>query len=146
MTLTNVENLSAQELKTLSRTGCPDEVKNDPELGKRYLQARSDAKLRDERMAQQGALITELQVQSAAMRLELRGLTAKLTDSEYEREQLSNQVVRTENLAQQVDSLTEQTRLLTTQRDTARMALDVLKEQFTQRTAPKSLWQRIRNK
>jgi hypothetical protein len=51
-------------------------------LASRYVQSRTDAKLRDERMAEMGAEITELQATLAASEKAGEALAAKLADAE----------------------------------------------------------------
>lgn len=62
MTLQEIENLSYDELKANRETVLAD-VKNSKfaEVAERYLQARIDAKQRDEKLAEQGKTITLLQ-------------------------------------------------------------------------------------
>lgn len=61
MTITDIENLSAAELKerreelAAAIAGSPSE-----ELASRYVQARMDAKLRDDKLSEQGTTITAL--------------------------------------------------------------------------------------
>lgn len=60
--LTRVENMTAQELKD-SRSELIEDLTsfgNVTELAQRYVQARLDAKMRDEKMAEQGKQITDL--------------------------------------------------------------------------------------
>lgn len=82
MNIAEIENLSADELKT-RREGLKAElaVEIEPEtLALRFLQAREDAKRRDEKLSEQGKEITKLQ---AAVDVATTGLakSAKETES-----------------------------------------------------------------
>lgn len=62
MTLTEIENLSAAELKSRKDELVAAASQADPaELAVRYVQARTDASLRDEKLSEQGKTITTLQ-------------------------------------------------------------------------------------
>lgn len=61
MTLIEIENLSATELKERRAELETEAAKGDAaELAKRFVQARFDAKSRDEKLSEQGATITSL--------------------------------------------------------------------------------------
>lgn len=62
MTITEIENLTAAELKS-RRDQLIAEAQKAPadEVARRYVQARQDAAMRDEKMAEQGRTITALQ-------------------------------------------------------------------------------------
>lgn len=82
MTLETIENLSAADLKTKAAELVAEAVKVEPaELAKRYVQARLDAKMRDEVLAKQGETVTALQTglkaaeqQNAALAAQCQGL------------------------------------------------------------------------
>lgn len=58
MTLIDIENMTADALKAVRQQAVADLGGSD--LAERYVQARLDAKLRDERLAEQGRTITAL--------------------------------------------------------------------------------------
>jgi len=61
MNLTDIENLTAAQLKAQSIELSEEAAKSDPkELAKRYIKARIDAATRDEKLAEQGKTITSL--------------------------------------------------------------------------------------
>lgn len=60
MTTIEIENLSSAELKT-KREELAEAIKGEADLAARYVQARFDAKQRDEKLAEQGKTITILQ-------------------------------------------------------------------------------------
>lgn len=68
MKLHEIENLSVAELKA-RRSELATAIANEPvqEIASRYIQARTDAKARDEKLAEQGKAIADLekQLQSA---------------------------------------------------------------------------------
>ena len=72
MTITEIENLPLAELKVRRLELIAEaEVADASELAERYLQARADAKARDEKLAEQGVTIAALQewvhIQKAAL-------------------------------------------------------------------------------
>lgn len=86
MTIQDVENLSAAELKA-DRNKIADllgaELTADSLAG-RYVQARYDAKARDEKLAEQGVMITVMQDGMAAAKAQIELLTKNLKDKEAE--------------------------------------------------------------
>lgn len=63
----DIENMSVAELKA-SKNAIIAELQASPaELAARYVQARLDAKMRDEKLAQQGKYITQLEQTLAAL-------------------------------------------------------------------------------
>jgi chromosome segregation ATPase len=61
MTFSEIENLPAAELKArFNELAAAARKLNAEELASRYVQARLDSKLRDEKLAEQGATITNL--------------------------------------------------------------------------------------
>lgn len=81
MTLTDVENLTAAELKA-KRSEIVKSIEGEKvpveDLITRYLQARLDAKVRDEKLAGQGATITALQQGLTVATEKVAGLESKL--------------------------------------------------------------------
>lgn len=65
MTLTEIENLALSDLKA-KREEIVKEL-GGGELAQRYVQARTDAKMRDEKLAEQGKTIEALQAGHAAL-------------------------------------------------------------------------------
>lgn len=66
MTITEIENLTSAELKE-RKPAILESLKTESvvTLAERYFLARLDAKMRDEKLAQQGRLITELQAKAS---------------------------------------------------------------------------------
>lgn len=73
MTTTDVENLSYAKLKE-QHDELVKAMQDQPpdDLARRYVQARTDAKARDEKMSEQGKTITELQLAIKALRKQCR--------------------------------------------------------------------------
>ena len=81
MSLHEIENLTHAELKAqrdeLVKAAAHEHV---ADLAARYVQARTDAKARDEKLAEQGATITALTAGNAAMQQKIADLDTRLVD------------------------------------------------------------------
>lgn len=78
MKISEIESLSFAELKT-RRAGILAGLDEAPEvLAKRYLQARTDATMRDEKLAEQGATIKDLSTDLMAAKKQIAALEKKL--------------------------------------------------------------------
>ena len=77
MTIQDIENLTFAELKASGKK-IVDELGGN-ELAARYVQARTDAKQRDEKLAEQGQTIANLNAALAASRAELANVKAVLS-------------------------------------------------------------------
>ena len=79
MTLEQIENMSVAELKA-TRTELIEAARGLPpeDVAARYVQARTDAKARDETLAKQGRTITALQDGAAAAKQQVESLRADL--------------------------------------------------------------------
>jgi hypothetical protein len=75
MQIHEVENLPAAELKT--RKAELIEALGGGELAQRYVQARTDAKMRDEKLAEQGGMIAALTNGNAALEEKLQSLSTR---------------------------------------------------------------------
>lgn len=83
MNIEAVENLSFAELKANRKKILKDLADVSAEdLAARYLQARTDAKQRDEKMLQQGEMITALQSDLQSTRNEISGLREQVAQLE----------------------------------------------------------------
>ena len=81
MNLQDVENLSAADLKTRKKELLAAIKADAPaELADRYIQARTDAKVRDEAMAKQGKTIDSLQEGYAALTAQSKETETRLTN------------------------------------------------------------------
>lgn len=83
MTTIDIENMSAADLKA-KRAELVEAIKGSPDLAVRYVQARLDAKTRDEKLAEQGATITALQQGLAAATEKTAALDAELAKAKQE--------------------------------------------------------------
>ena len=77
MKIHDIENMPAVELKS-RRDELIEAVKEDPALAARYVQARTDAKMRDEKLLDQGRFITDLENQLAESHEANKKLKAEL--------------------------------------------------------------------
>jgi len=85
MSLVEIENLSHADLKAQRDTLISAAAKAPAvELAARYVQARTDAKARDEKLAEQGATITALTVGNAAMQAKTSELQAAMANADRE--------------------------------------------------------------
>lgn len=89
MTLQDIENLSASELKA-RRSELQSAVDGPAELVKRYLDTLYTAKLRDEKLDEQGKTITALQKGNESMQKELDAVTATQEKQAKELEKLAD--------------------------------------------------------
>lgn len=99
--LANIENLSHTELKS-GKADLLAEIMTMPieQLGPRYLQARTDAKQRDERMAGMGQEITDLQEEVAAKVKLLEGYEARNGELESQLEAAAEELESVKAAAQ----------------------------------------------
>lgn len=79
MKTTEVENMTLEDLKA-QRNALPDEVRECEDLAERYIQARLDAKQRDQRMAEQGEEITRKDAQIAQQFELIGGLLTEISN------------------------------------------------------------------
>ena len=92
MTLSQIENLSVQELKLFEAFS---EIEKEPDLAKRYVQARTDAKIRDEKLSEQGKEITKLKEDIAGLALNVHALQDEkncLNDEIHRLEEISTRL------------------------------------------------------
>jgi hypothetical protein len=75
MQIHEVENLSAAELK--ARKAELIEALGGGELAQRYVQARTDAKMRDEKLSEQGGMIAALTNGNTALEEKLQSLSTR---------------------------------------------------------------------
>lgn len=85
MKITEIENMKADELKA-KKSEAVEAVKDDLQLAARYVQARLDATMRDEKLGEQGRTITALQGALAAVKQSVSEILAK---SEVDRNDLA---------------------------------------------------------
>lgn len=90
--LTSVENMTAQELKDARNELIEDLVAFAPpaDVARRYIQARFDAKTRDEKLAEQGELITGLESEIERQKGIVDSLESQLSDRDAEACRLSD--------------------------------------------------------
>lgn len=126
MTLEEIENLTFEELKS-RRAELVAEAAKAPakDVAERFVDARTDAKLRDQTQAKQGVTITALEQGAAAMTEKIAGLTTELNrateDVAYRKKQLEDCIVdakaveqsTAENHAKAVENLNGQIAKLT---------------------------------
>lgn len=83
MTTVEVENMSADELNAQKKL-LPDSVREEPELAERYIQARLDAKQRDQRMSEMGVEITAKDARIAQLEDQVAALQRALDEAATE--------------------------------------------------------------
>lgn len=83
MTLNDIENATAADIKA-NRVELVEQAKSATvdELAMRYVQARLDAKMRDEKLAEQGATITSLNEAIASARDRIKVMEKQISDRE----------------------------------------------------------------
>lgn len=108
-TLTDIENLTPGELKT-RRAELVAAAQQQPaaELAERYVKARLDASLRDERLGEQGRIITTLQDGLEAKSRENSGLTSEVATLRRALDEaetlIASERAANQNLLQQIES------------------------------------------
>lgn len=105
MNIHEIENMTFAELKA-NRAELIDAIKKTPpeDLARRYLQARTDAKQRDEKLAEQGKTIVALQDGNAALSEKVASIEAQLASSKlaienYTRELEAARVAHSDEMA-----------------------------------------------
>lgn len=134
MNLADVENLSAAELKE-QRDSIVAELSgaegiDREEIARRYVQARFDAKFRDEKLSEQGVTINSLNDSIGLHQREIARLEGELNQCKSERTEFG--AIAEHRLAEQIDAyrvLHEQAAALTVQRDEAKARADRLKSE-----------------
>lgn len=88
MTISEIENMDAATLKA-SKAAAVEAVKGAPELATRYVQARLDATIRDEKLAEQGKTISALHDAAEASKTREAELETQIQEARAELERES---------------------------------------------------------
>lgn len=153
MKISEIENMDAIALKACRQAAADaEEIKTDPTLAARYVQARLDATVRDEKLAEQGRTITALQnaldaanqkqeatddqIEELGGALERSSTALTASQAEEERQRtLSDQLTAERDQARDELSRTKtNVEQLTSQRDEARTQVSDLSSSLEQVT------------
>ena len=93
----DIENMTAAELKA-QQAAVISGLEGESDLASRFVRARLDAKLRDEKLAEQGVTITELQSALQTVRQTAESLKSQLEQCEKERDSCQAQLEETKTL------------------------------------------------